>query len=371
MPNEMRLIWLCPEFVPTHEVVWDAIAQDSTLRLHVYAMMPPTTTHPWILQRERPYKWGISRVNRGIDFALIRQVLADKDAWVIVASYLKPTLLAAMYLLALKRRNFIYYTDTPLLQDVEWNSGRARKRSPARRVIRSMLLKWIFQNAYRVLATGTPGVRNIVALGCPKEKVVNFPCWTKLDTLTRTYNRSSAGITLIGVGQLCYRKGYDVAIRALARAEVSPTRRPRLLLIGDGAARSELSRMASEYGVSDRVQVTRWVQPPEVAQALSEADVFVHPARWDPFPVAVLEAMAAGLPVLGSDQSGSVADRIEHGVSGFIHQVDNVDELAIHISDMCAEPQRIQQMGSAARMKAEEWPAGRGVRILKEILAGG
>ena len=100
-----------------------------------------------------------------------------------------------------------------------------------------------------------------------------------------------------------------------------------------------------------------------------KAHALIHPScTHDSYPNAVLEGMAAGLVVFGSDVSGSVTDRIENGVSGFIHQAGNVEQLAAQIIAFLRHPEGFASIGMIARSKSEEWPIDYGIRTIKSIL---
>ncbi|MEW6107752.1 MAG: glycosyltransferase [Nitrospirota bacterium] len=369
MAKKYRLIWLCPEFTPYHEVLFRVLSSDPEISLKVEVMMGKTQTHPYELSQNRPYEWGIAGQNKRVDYKLIKSVLKEQDSWVVVASYLRPTLVATMNALANNKRRFIYFTDTPLPQDIEWNSGMPCRRSMIRRLARRIRLQWIFKHAYRVFATGEPGKDAVVKLGCPSEKAVSFPFWVDINSLHRVEKPSKENKIFISVGQLIYRKGYDIAIKAFAKAQLNGSLNGiRFQIIGDGPDRHKLEQLVKENNLQEYILFSGWLQPPEVAEALRRADIFVHPARWDPFPVVVLEAMATGLPVLGSDASGSVLDRVEDGVSGFIHRTGDSVQLAEHLMKICSDSDIASSMGAAARYKAEEWPPERGVEIIKNIM---
>jgi glycosyltransferase involved in cell wall biosynthesis len=108
------------------------------------------------------------------------------------------------------------------------------------------------------------------------------------------------------VGRLVPIKGYDLLVRAAGR--LPPARRPALLVLGDGAEREPLLRLAAGRGVDLRLPGA--VPLEEVAAHLGAADVFAHPARVLPggrtegMPVAVGEAIAAGLPVVAAACGG-------------------------------------------------------------------
>ena len=103
-------------------------------------------------------------------------------------------------------------------------------------------------------------------------------------------------------------------------------------------------------------------------QLFAASDVLLHPSLYDPFPVAVLEAMAAGLVVLGSDVCGFVRDRINHGENGMIHHAGDVEELAKQLAFVLNNCQSTSAMGTKARATAEAWPVSRGVDTITSLL---
>ncbi|MBF0367837.1 MAG: glycosyltransferase family 4 protein [Magnetococcales bacterium] len=378
MRERQRLVWLCPEFTPYHEVLFDALAADGAFDLRVVIMMGPTESHPFETKDERPYEWDLADPRLRVDEGLIDDLLREEAAWFVVSSYLRPTLMAAMKVLAKAGRPFLYYTDTPLSQKIRWTRSGPEKRSLLRRIGRARRLAWIFANAHRVLATGDFGVGAVEALGCPPEKSVVFPYWVDIGKRPPPRNPARGARRFLGIGQLIFRKGWDVAIEALSRmldnmrddtGENAP--RVQLRLIGDGRDRWFLEEMIREKNLSSHVILSGWLQPPEVAQALKEADALVHPSRWEPYGVVVMEAMAAGVPVLGSGMTGAVVDRVVDGESGFIHPVDDVARLAWQMEQLVEDGELLAQLSRAARKKAEEWPVQRGVDTIKSIVLDG
>ena len=259
MPKKTRLIWVCPEFTPYHDVMFSLLASDPGISLRVEVMMKPTESHPFQFQSERRFEWGIARSPDTVDYDLISRVLKEEEAAVVVSSYYKPTLMEAMKALARDRRGFIYYTDTPLPQSLQWNTDMPQRRSFFRRLARRQRLKWIFRHADSVLATGRPGVRAVIDLGCLPEKAVVFPYWVALPRVTHEYRRRHE-FRIIGVGQLIYRKGYDIALQALRQA-IEAHEDLSLKLIGSGPQRENLERQIAKLGLDGHVQLLGWLQP--------------------------------------------------------------------------------------------------------------
>ena len=117
-----------------------------------------------------------------------------------------------------------------------------------------------------------------------------------------------------------------------------------------------------------------WQEPEGVEAVYLASDVVLHPARSDPFPVVILDAMNWSKLVIGSDVCGNVEDRIVHGVNGFSFPSEDVEELSRIMLHLVNQPENLTKIGRRARQTAEEWPAQRGVIIVletaKNLLSG-
>jgi glycosyltransferase involved in cell wall biosynthesis len=125
--------------------------------------------------------------------------------------------------------------------------------------------------------------------------------------------------TVISVMRLTRRKQPLELLRALSRIDalVPERRRPRLIVVGDGPLFGELERLAQRLGLRDRVDLVGAVPRLEARKLLARADVFALPTVKEAFGIAVLEARAAGLPVVAMRTSGA-ADLVEHEKEGLL-----------------------------------------------------
>jgi len=370
MSAKRRLIWLCPEFTPYQQVLFEAVASCPDVDLRVEVMMPNAGTHPFGEPGRLPYEWGIADQNQRIDRKLIDRLLAEKHADVVVSSYLRPTLLAAMRALARHRRRFLFWSDVPLPRRVQWNGRFAKRRPLWRELARNRLLRWIYRHAYRVLVTGFSGVTAVVHLGCPHEKAVCFPYWIETNGSDQRERPSQDRCHISGLGQLVHRKGYDLALEAFAKAiaEHGLPEQVRLVLAGAGEAEESLRTRAERLDVAHRVDFPGWLDSQQKRELFARTTAFVHPARWEPYGVVVLEAMAAGVPVLGSDNTLAVLDRVQHGVSGFIHKTGDSKQLGSDMARVLSDPQTAGRLGQRAQETARAWPPERAVEILRNLL---
>ena len=155
-------------------------------------------------------------------------------------------------------------------------------------------------------------------------------------------------VVLLAVARLAPQKGVDTALRALARL-----RRERpdawLVVLGEGPARAELEALAAELGVSSALYMPGRV--PDVAAWLRRADLLVHPARWEGFGLALLEAMLCSLPVVATRVS-SIPEIVVDGETGRLVPPDDDDALARAVADALLARDRYGAAG-LARARSE------------------
>ncbi|MER3409109.1 MAG: hypothetical protein C4306_03180 [Thermoleophilia bacterium] len=153
---------------------------------------------------------------------------------------------------------------------------------------------------------------------------------------------------LLCVCRLAPQKGVDTAIRALARLRRwQPA--AVLVVLGEGPERSRLQRLAGELGLDQALFLPGRVG--DVAAFYRRAEVVVHPARWEGFGLAMLEAMLAGKPVVAS-RAGSAPELVVDGETGILVPPDDPLALAEALAALLADPQRAALYGHAGRERA-------------------
>mgnify|MGYP004460296333 CR=1 FL=1 len=175
---------------------------------------------------------------------------------------------------------------------------------------------------------------------------------------------------IVSVGELSKRKNHMCVIEAMAQLKDLNI---SYIICGTGAMESELKQKVKELGVEKQVIFAGYVN--DVPDVLSECDCFVFPSFQEGLPVAVMEAMAVGLPVIASEIRG-ITDLIEHAKGGYlVHGFEPVD-YAVKIRRMFTEKygksavpreQRRQQMGEFNREKVKEFDIGIVERKMQQI----
>lgn len=124
----------------------------------------------------------------------------------------------------------------------------------------------------------------------------------------------------------------------------------RLLLMGDGPERSRAEWLVNQKGLRKRVEFMGKVE--RVYEKLSVADLILVPSEMESFGLAALEAMACEVPAVATSVGG-VPEVIEHGRSGFLSPVGDVEGMARNAIDILSDETRLREMGKAARWEAQ------------------
>lgn len=156
-------------------------------------------------------------------------------------------------------------------------------------------------------------------------------------------------IALGNVGRLTDQKGQRYAISALARVRMKWPR-ASLWIIGSGELREELGQLAEKEGVSDAVHFLG--QRMDVHRVLGGFDVYVHPAIFEGLGLAVLEAMAAGLPVVASAVD-AIPEYVKDGQTGRLVPPRDVDALVAAIDAHLSDPELAGNLATAGRVLVE------------------
>lgn len=357
-----KLYWISPVPTPYMDYLWR----------HVLAAIPTTTVvvknfasgaHPWKSKMGEGYPL-VSADKKGLDFSVFR-LAKERDAFFVCSGWENRTFIVNLTLLRLLGRDYIVWTDTP---------NPIRKGSAFREKFRQLWLRWIFRGARAVMSTGRPGMEGMLRAGAPADRVVNFPFFLDLNAypVRPLETTAPAKVRMVSSGRIMNRvKGHDLALRALAAALKDTPVDCEYCIAGTGPDEKGLIELAKELGISDKVRFLGWTEPGDLQRLMCESHVLLHPSPIpDPFPNAVLEAMAAGMAVLGSDVCGSVKDRVEEGVSGYVHKAGDVDGLAEHLRMIFRQRERLGAMGAAARKTAESWPVERGVAKIVALYEG-
>jgi len=183
---------------------------------------------------------------------------------------------------------------------------------------------------------------------------------------------SNEPVTIISVGRLVEKKGYNLLLDALARLPAAL--KWRFVHIGGGDLSQALKARAQELGLSERVEWCGARDQGEVIAALREADIFMLPSRIasdgdrDGLPNVLMEAASQELPILSTSVS-SIPEFIENGRQGILVEPD-AEQLGAALARMIADPEGRARLAAAARVRlVENFGMDAGIDLLSARLA--
>ena len=160
--------------------------------------------------------------------------------------------------------------------------------------------------------------------------------------------------TWLAVGRLHPQKGFDVLVDAVGPV-LDANADMHLLIVGEGQQRPELERRILASAHSERMHLVG--RREDVPSLMRACDAFVLSSRWEGMPNVILEAMAAGLPVVATDVEG-VREIVIDGKTGIVVERTSAEALSVGIQRLMSTDDA-QQMGSAGRQRVTDqfsWP---------------
>ncbi len=218
------------------------------------------------------------------------------------------------------------------------------ERALARRTDRIVTVSPRVRASLLARGIGRPEQVEVVPLGLPLQR---FAVTAPGRACLRQRLAIPRDAPLLGIiGRLVPIKDHPTLFAALTREEVKTA---HLLVAGDGERRAALEAMARDLGLAGRVHFLGWRG--DLEAILPELDVVICCSRNEGTPVALIEAMAAGVPVLSTDVGG-VGDLLTHGQTGWLVPPEDPAALARGIRDLLADPAGRGRLVAAARPAA-------------------
>jgi glycosyltransferase involved in cell wall biosynthesis len=324
---------------PYRDPFWNAVAAEPATELKVYYCASTNAERPWSASWQMKYD---SEVLPGVNVLaqlgmkgfsywnpdITARLTAGRHDALIIGGYNYPTMMAAIRFA--RRRGIPYF----LMSESHLREPRAMWR----RIIKQPIVRQVVRNAAGCFPTGTwardyllhygaspdrlwflPNVPDVEQLACTAQSFA-----PRRDELRRQFGLGDAPVVLY-VGRLVEFKRVDLLIQAFAKlGDDSPA---RLVIVGDGVLRPKLEALAEQLGVAARAQFRGFVEPAEIPLWYAVGDVLVLPSVGETWSVAVLEALASGLPVITTDTVGAAADAIKNPSVGTI--VPSADATAL------------------------------------------
>jgi glycosyltransferase involved in cell wall biosynthesis len=192
------------------------------------------------------------------------------------------------------------------------------------------------------------------------------------DTIRKDYGYQESDLVVLSLSRLIPVKGVHVLIEAFADA-CRQVPQMKLLVAGAGDAEyiNKLQNRSSELGIKNAVHFLG--NEPVIEKPLKAADIFVAPYLWpEAFGLSILEAMVAGLPLVGSN-SGGIEELLAQGARGLLFERENAADLTRCLLDYARDPELRSRMGKLASQGASDYSSKNmyeGIQKVYERVAG-
>ena len=216
------------------------------------------------------------------------------------------------------------------------------------------VIRAIWGNAAAVVAC-SDGLRDLALHTEPHINIQTIPDGLELSRFSSPPRETHPDrVRILTVGRLIPRKDVQLLIRALPQVIQSTTRDFEVEIVGDGPCGSDLVKLAKELGVIHKVHFTGSIPYSELPQKYQGADIFALCSLAEGMPLAVLEAMGSGLPVVASRVQG-VEDLVKVGTNGYLFTAGDVDALAKNLTELIVDDERRCTMGKASTLQVHRY----------------
>lgn len=208
-------------------------------------------------------------------------------------------------------------------------------------------------------------VEYVPGVGIDIERFHNRDLPAERQELRQEFGVSDQDIMLLSVGELIDRKNHAILLKAMAQLKNSQFKGSiRCVICGEGPLMEDLCQRAKDLGIEDRVVLAgRREDIPAICHA---ADIFVFPSRQEGLPIALLEAMASGLPVVASHIRGN-CDLVKHKKNGYLVPAESVPGYVAAIEKLILSKKRRAVYGTAAAKTARHYSIQHALAVMSHI----
>lgn len=213
----------------------------------------------------------------------------------------------------------------------------------------------MFRVAAGIIAPSRFIADKLQAIGCPADKLHVVPCGVDLSTIPPA---QPVGQSLLAVGRMTEKKAPLKTIQAFAKIKAAHPA-VALTMLGDGPLFDEAKAEVARLGLTDAVTLPGMVTAAQVREAMHQTRIFLQHSVTasngdvEGLPVAILEAMAAGLPVVSTQHSG-IPEAVQDGITGALVAEGDIDGMADRVIDLLNHPTKGAQYGAAGRKSVAE-----------------
>lgn len=317
-------------------------------RGHEVIPVAPADRNQWLLDqfRARGFQPEMFVAGDGADFRCLREMIRilERRRVDVVHTH---EFLTSVYIGAAAR--VLRKPHVITMHGGRYYAGRRRRR---------LALRWSAKRSRALVGVSTTTAAELAEhLWLPREHVRVVRNGVRPEAGEREPVRRELGIgdderLVVAIGNLYPVKAHAVLLRALVQLdENETTQRWHVAIAGRGEEEASLRKLAVESGIADRVHLLGY--RPDVPNVLAAGDVYVMPSLSEGLPLALIEAMFAGKPVVASNVGG-IPEVVTDTVDGLLVPPADPQALAAALRRVFADRELAERLGTAARRRAEE-----------------
>lgn len=373
-PKRLYILHKLP--TPYNDDLFRALHAEPDIQLQVYHLWRGSGRRPWKTELATGYPNYFMNTRLGIDWRTLKQAWQDTDSLFMLGDWAHLPVIALFLARFVRQAPVAMWTDTPQEQ---------LHRPFLKRVSRAIFLRWLLNRVDVIFGSGQPAKRALIGLGAPCEKILDLQFAIDLDrpqqaeenrilkqqarVLRQSVDCHQTGVVFCMSGTIdSQKKAQGLGLRAFAECIQKTSCPIGLLVAGSGPDLDQLKALAQELGITKNVNFLGWQEPDQMDAVYMAMDVLLHPAHYDPFPLVVIEAMSWAKPVIGTSTSGTVEERVQHGVNGFSVPPRDTDAMHSAMMRFIEDRSLLDNASVEARQTSEAWPMMRSVNVIKQVL---
>jgi glycosyltransferase involved in cell wall biosynthesis len=303
-----------------------------------------------------------------INLKFLKYCVDHSDEKFLIVGWANINTILLTLIFFLLRRPYNQWTDLP--------DSHSDNLSFCKKSLRWLAYKILYYSKAMIFGVGITSINYFRKLGFSEDRLVNLPIFVEIDEdlpayklkgreFLEKYSIDESNFIISSGSRIVFEKGYDLLIRAIALLDKEILSEFKVIIVGSGPQVSELEALVIDLKLESQIVLIKWLPIHEFKVAITNSNVFVHPARIESYGGTIL-GMALGVPVIGSFQAGAALDRISTGLNGFLYNAEDIQALANFILLLYHYPALRNKMAFEARKTALQWPPSRGMEIIMQ-----
>ena len=187
-------------------------------------------------------------------------------------------------------------------------------------------VKKVFDSRYPIFKERTEVIYNLI----DKKKIINKSNLMKINL------KNKSDINIIAVGRLAKEKGFDLLLKA-HKILIEEKVLHNIYILGEGPERKNLEKQIKKFSLENSFFLLGFKENPY--PFIKEADVFIMPSRYEGYPIALMESIVLGKPIISTNSTGT-KELLGNGEYGALVNANSVEELAVELKNMILNKER-------------------------------